>query len=38
MFRRAVEKAGSNLSAAARMLGLTRRQLAYRMKCLEEGK
>lgn len=38
MFRRAVEKAGGNLSAAARMLGLTRRQLAYRMKCLEEGK
>ena len=37
MFRRAVEKCGGNLAAAARLLGLSRRQLAYRMKCLEQG-
>lgn len=30
LIRRAVERAGGNLSAAARMLGLTRPQLAYR--------
>ena len=33
----AVNKAHGNLSAAARMLGLTRPQLAYRLKCLHEG-
>jgi transcriptional regulator with GAF, ATPase, and Fis domain len=33
----AVDKARGNLSAAARMLGLTRAQLAYRLKRLHEG-
>ena len=33
----AVNKACGNLSSAARMLGLTRPQLAYRLKCLHEG-
>jgi DNA-binding protein Fis len=33
----AVDKAHGNLSSAARMLGLTRPQLAYRLKCLHEG-
>ena len=33
----AVDKAHGNLSAAARMLGLTRPQLAYRLKRLHEG-
>ena len=33
----AVDKARGNLSAAARMLGLTRRQLAYRQKLLNEN-
>ncbi len=33
----AVNKACGNLSSAARMLGLTRAQLAYRLKCLHEG-
>ena len=32
----AVDKARGNLSAAARMLGLTRPQLAYRLKRLQE--
>lgn len=36
LFSRAVEKCNGNMAAAARLLGLTRRQLAYRMKCLEE--
>jgi DNA-binding NtrC family response regulator len=33
----AVDKAHGNLSAASRMLGLTRPQLAYRLKRLQEG-
>jgi len=33
----AVDKAGGNLSSAARMLGLTRPQLAYRLKRLHES-
>jgi len=33
----AVDKARGNLSSAARMLGLTRPQLAYRLKRLNEG-
>lgn len=33
----AVDKAHGNLSAAARMLGITRPQLAYRLKRLHEG-
>lgn len=32
----AVDKAGGNLSSAARMLGLTRPQLAYRLKRLHD--
>ncbi|MBE2243274.1 MAG: hypothetical protein IAE86_11000, partial [Burkholderiaceae bacterium] len=32
----AVDKAHGNLSAASRMLGLTRPQLAYRLKQLHE--
>jgi hypothetical protein len=34
----AVDKARGNLSSAARMLGLTRPQIAYRLKRLHEGK
>jgi DNA-binding NtrC family response regulator len=34
----AVDKARGNLSSAARMLGITRPQLAYRLKRLHEGK
>ncbi len=34
----AVDKARGNLSSAARMLGLTRPQMAYRLKRLNEGK
>ncbi len=34
----AVDKARGNLSSAARMLGLTRPQFAYRLKRLNEGK
>ena len=34
----AVDKARGNLSSAARMLGLTRPQIAYRLKRLQEGK
>jgi DNA-binding protein Fis len=33
----AVDKAHGNLSSAARMLGLTRPQLAYRLKRLQES-
>lgn len=33
----AVDKAHGNLSAASRMLGLTRPQLAYRLKRLHES-
>ena len=33
----AVDKAHGNLSSAARMLGLTRPQLAYRLKRLHEA-
>ena len=33
----AVDKARGNLSSAARMLGLTRPQLAYRLKRLHEA-
>ncbi|GGB98454.1 sigma-54-dependent Fis family transcriptional regulator [Marinobacterium zhoushanense] len=36
LVREAVEQAGGNLSAAARLLGLTRSRLAYRMKKLDE--
>ena len=32
LLHRAVERAGGNLSAAARLLGLTRPQLSYRLK------
>jgi DNA-binding NtrC family response regulator len=34
----AVDKARGNLSSAARMLGITRPQIAYRLKRLHEGK
>ncbi|CAG4883282.1 Phenol regulator MopR [Georgfuchsia toluolica] len=34
----AVDKARGNLSSAARLLGLTRAQIAYRLKRLHEGK
>jgi len=33
----AVDRAHGNLSAASRMLGLTRPQLAYRLKRLQEA-
>jgi transcriptional regulator with GAF, ATPase, and Fis domain len=33
----AVDKARGNLSSAARMLGITRPQIAYRLKRLHEG-
>jgi transcriptional regulator with GAF, ATPase, and Fis domain len=33
----AVDKARGNLSSAARMLGITRPQIAYRLKRLQEG-
>ena len=33
----AVDKGRGNLASAARKLGLTRRQLAYRLKRLQEG-
>jgi two-component system, NtrC family, response regulator HydG len=33
----AVERAGGNLSSAARMIGLTRRQLAYRLKAAADA-
>ena len=33
----AVDQAGGNLSAAARALGLTRPQLAYRLKKIQEA-
>ena len=33
----AVDKARGNLSAAARLLGLTRRQLSYRLSRLHEN-
>jgi len=36
LVREAVARAGGNLSAAARLLGLTRSRLAYRMKKLDE--
>jgi DNA-binding NtrC family response regulator len=36
LVRRAVDKARGNLSSAARMLGLTRRQIAYRLSNLRE--
>jgi len=32
ILRTAVDRARGNLSSAARMIGLTRRQLAYRLK------
>jgi DNA-binding NtrC family response regulator/predicted hydrocarbon binding protein len=35
IYRRALERSGGNVSAAARMLGLRRAQLAYRLKALE---
>lgn len=34
----AVARAGNNLSAAARMLGLTRAQLAYRLKVVSTSR
>jgi len=37
LVREAVDKADGNLSAAARLLGLTRSRLAYRMKKLKEA-
>ncbi|MCF4165754.1 sigma 54-interacting transcriptional regulator [Zavarzinia compransoris] len=37
LLRAAVERAGGNLSEAARALGLTRAQLAYRMKKFGDG-
>lgn len=37
LIQAAVKKAGGNLSAAARLLGLTRPQLSYRMKKLQEN-
>lgn len=36
-FRLALEKAGGNVSRAARMLGISRRQLDYRLKSKTEG-
>jgi transcriptional regulator with GAF, ATPase, and Fis domain len=33
----AVARAGGNLAAAARLLGLTRAQLAYRLKAAQSG-
>ncbi|RMF11874.1 MAG: AAA family ATPase, partial [Alphaproteobacteria bacterium] len=36
LLKTAVDRAGGNLSAAARMLGITRPQLAYRLKKYEE--
>jgi transcriptional regulator with GAF, ATPase, and Fis domain len=36
LIQTAVDKAHGNLSAAARLLGLTRPQLAYRLKRLHE--
>lgn len=37
IYRRALERSGGNVSAAARMLGLRRAQLAYRLKSLDHG-
>jgi len=37
LVREAVAQAGGNLSAAARLLGLTRARLAYRMKKIDEA-
>jgi DNA-binding NtrC family response regulator len=37
LLEKAVDKAHGNLSSAARMLGLTRAQLAYRLKRLQEN-
>jgi DNA-binding protein Fis len=37
LYEAAVERAEGNVSAAARMLGLTRPQLAYRKKLLTLG-
>jgi two-component system response regulator HydG len=34
----AVERTGGNLAAAARLLGLTRAQLAYRLRVVEQRK
>ena len=34
----AVDKARGNLSSAARMLGITRPQIAYRLKRLHDGR
>jgi transposase-like protein len=36
MIRRAMESAGANQSAAARLLGITRDQLRYRLKRYRE--
>ena len=36
LLKTAVDKARGNLSSAARMLGLTRPQIAYRLKCLDQ--
>jgi DNA-binding NtrC family response regulator len=37
LIRRALEKAGGNVSRAARLLGLTRRTLQYRLEKMQEG-
>ena len=36
LIREAMEQSGGNISAAARLLGMTRPQLAYRLKKIEE--
>ncbi|URK89198.1 helix-turn-helix domain-containing protein (plasmid) [Rhizobium sp. RCAM05350] len=38
VYRAALERAGGNLSAAARLLGLTRPQLAYRVNGQNDSK
>jgi transcriptional regulator with GAF, ATPase, and Fis domain len=37
IYRCALERSGGNVAAAARMLGLRRAQLAYRLKACERG-
>jgi transcriptional regulator with GAF, ATPase, and Fis domain len=36
LIREAMDKSNGNISAAARLLGMTRPQLAYRLKKLED--
>jgi two-component system response regulator HydG len=38
LMHEAVERTGGNLAAAARLLGLTRAQLAYRLRVVEQRK